>query len=53
MSFVIDQNQFYEIGNKMFSCCGETQFKYYCKKHTEFMGCQFCEFNPYEDCECE
>jgi len=49
----IDSNEFYEIMDEQFYCCSQSQFIYYCKLHGEQMGCQFCEFNPYERCECE
>jgi hypothetical protein len=53
MSKVIDKVQYYNIMDDLFVCCDEHQFRYYCKAHDERMGCQFCEFNPYSECECE
>ena len=53
MSTVIDQTQHYEIVDRLFVCCDEHQFRYVCKAHGESMGCQFCEFDPYQKCECE
>jgi hypothetical protein len=50
---VIDQNKFYKIMDELFVCCDEHQFRYACKKCDEYMGCQFCSFNPDEPCECE
>ena len=49
---VIDQNKFYNILDELFFCCDEQQFRYVCKKCEEYMGCQFCTFNPYEACDC-
>jgi hypothetical protein len=49
----IDENEFYQIVDEMFYCCDESQFKHYCKKHTEFMGCYFCQFDYTQECECE
>lgn len=48
----IDETEFYEIIDEAYMCCDEHQFKYYCKKCYEFMGCQFCQFDPYSECEC-
>lgn len=44
-------NKFYLTNYETFICCDEQQFRYFCDNHFEQMGCQFCEFNPYEDCE--
>ena len=49
----IDENEFYQIVDEMFYCCDESQFKHYCKKHTELMGCYYCEFDYSKECECE
>jgi len=43
----------YRIIDELHSCCGESQFKYYCKNCEEFMGCYFCEFDYTEKHECE
>jgi hypothetical protein len=51
MSLVIDQNEHYEIVDSLFVHCDEHQFRYYCKSCSEFMGCQFCEFDPYSQCD--
>ena len=53
MSTTIDTTDFYRIVDETFVCCDEHQFVYYCKAHSEKMGCQFCEFNPYGKCECD
>ena len=50
---VIDQNEFYWIWDLSFLCCDEVQFRYQCKKHSELMGCYYCEFDYSKDCECE
>lgn len=47
----IDQTEFYDISDQAFVCCDEHQFKYHCKTCSEFMGCQFCEFDPYSQCD--
>lgn len=52
MTDQIDQTEFYNIVDKLFVCCDEHQFTYYCKAHEEKMGCQFCEFDPYQKCDC-
>ena len=52
-TIVIDQNEFYEIIDRQHFCCDESQFVYVCKAHGEQMGCYFCEFDPYGNCECE
>jgi hypothetical protein len=49
----IDENEFYLIKDEMMFHCDESQFKYICKAHGESMGCYYCEFNPYDKCECE
>jgi hypothetical protein len=53
MSKPIDTTEFYEIMDKLFVCCDEHQFTYYCKAHGEKMGCCFCEFNYDEPCGCD
>jgi hypothetical protein len=50
---VIDQNEFYWIWDLSFLCCDEVQFRYQCKKHSELMGCYYCEFDYSKECECE
>jgi hypothetical protein len=53
MSAVIDKtNEHYWIWDLLFVHCDEHQFKYQCRNCDEMMGCQFCEFDPYEKCEC-
>ena len=49
----IDENEFYQIVDEVIYCCGEVQYIHYCKKHTEKMGCYYCEFDYSKDCECE
>lgn len=49
---VIDQNKFYNIMDELFVCCDEHQFRYVCKQCEEYMGCQFCTFDPYKACDC-
>jgi hypothetical protein len=41
----------YLTNHDQFICCEELQYRYFCDEHFEQMGCQFCEFNPYENCE--
>ena len=53
MTQTIDQNDFYEIIDETFVCSDEHQFVYYCKAHSERMGCQFCAFDPYDKCGCD
>jgi hypothetical protein len=48
---IIDKTDFYEIADEQHFCCDESQFKYYCEKHLEFMGCYFCQFDYDKDCE--
>ena len=47
----IDTTEFYDISDQSFVCCDEHQFKYMCNSCGEFMGCQFCEFDPYAKCD--
>jgi hypothetical protein len=49
---VIDRTKFYLISEPLFVCCDEHQFTYTCIAHEETMGCQFCAFDPYEECGC-
>jgi hypothetical protein len=49
----IGLNKFYLTDYSCFTCCDEVQYRYYCDNHFAPMGCQFCEFDPYENCECE
>ena len=49
----IGLNKFYLTDYSRFICCDEVQYRYYCDNHFSPMGCQFCEFDPYENCECE
>lgn len=44
----IDKNYLTDYSQNF--CC-DNQFTYYCEKHFEKMGCQFCEFDPYEPCD--
>ena len=46
-------NKFYLTNNERFICCDEVQYRYFCDNHFEAQGCQFCEFDPYQDCECD
>jgi len=48
---IIDKTDFYEISDEQHFCCDESQFKYYCEEHLEFMGCYFCEFDYDKNCE--
>ena len=48
----LDQTKFYNIQDELFVCCDEHQFRYTCKKCGEYMGCQFCAFDPYQPCDC-
>lgn len=50
---VIDQTEFYEIIDELWMCCDESQFKYYCKAHGEFMGCYYCQFDYDKPCGCD
>jgi len=43
----------YRISDEQHLCCDEFQFKYYCVKCEEFMGCYFCEFDYNEPHDCE
>jgi len=52
VSTTIDTTEFYIIKEPTFMCCDQSQFRYYCKSCDEFMGCQFCAFDPYAPCEC-
>jgi hypothetical protein len=45
----IDEN--YLTDYTTFICCDEIQFAYYCENHFEKMGCMFCQFDPYTNCE--
>lgn len=47
------QTEYYNITDKIHICCDEQQFRYYCKAHSEFMGCYFCTFDYTEPCDCE
>jgi hypothetical protein len=51
MMNIVDKTEFYEIADEQHFCCDESQFKYYCEKHLEFMGCYFCGFDYDKDCE--
>ena len=46
-------NKFYLTSYEVFMCCDEVQYRYYCDNHFTKMGCQFCSFDPYSDCECD
>jgi len=51
MTKKIDENNFYTIHEPTFMCCDQSQFRHVCKKHGEFMGCYFCQFNYSQPCE--
>ena len=51
MSRVLDETEYYEIVDVAFMCCDEHQFRHYCKTCNEFMGCMFCEFDSYSQCD--
>ena len=51
--FKMDETEFYNISDEVFFCCEERQFVTYCKAHGEWMGCQFCTFDPDSQCDCE
>jgi hypothetical protein len=53
MSNQIDQTEFYEIMDKLWMHCDESQFTYYCKAHGEQMGCYYCEFDYTKPCDCD
>lgn len=54
MSNVIDQNTYYTIKEPSIwrGCCDTVQFQYFCKAHSEAMGCYFCDFSYTEECGC-
>jgi hypothetical protein len=52
MAKSIDSTTHYVIKDEQHHCCGELQFRYVCKKHQNRMGCMFCEFDPYNPCDC-
>lgn len=52
MSKFIDSTKHFNIRDEQFMCCGEMQFRYVCKPHGNVMGCMFCSFDPYSECDC-
>ncbi len=44
---------YYTSGEFVRFCCDEIVYAIFCEKHDEPQGCQYCEFDPYEPCECE
>ena len=44
---------YYTSGEFVRFCCDEIVYAIFCEKHDELQGCQWCEFDPYEPCECE
>jgi len=50
---MIYQNEHYIIVDLQFICCGELQFKHYCKYCNEAMDCYFCGFDYNERHDCD
>jgi hypothetical protein len=53
MNKIIDTNEHYYILDEQHYCCGESQFRYFCKVCDAFAGCYFCDFNYEEPHDCD